>query len=161
MNYSDLLLDQDGVLKTQRIVSYFPVTFNRCLIDAQLTFNRFLDLKDLFNANLVCRTWYWRLWRETEQRELWIPKMCKYLTENDSFKVQRYNRVMYDLNLRGMIRGATVEDCVTTVALIKKMASDLIIKQAHGIFQAGLISNLFLALLDASNVTLMLTTYDN
>ncbi len=93
---------------------------------------RHLTLSELQIVALVNRTWCWNLWRETEQLELWIPRISEYIRDNNNFKCFRTHIAFKEIVRQRKLGYKSIQDVLNTLALIQSGADKLIDQHARG-----------------------------
>lgn len=109
---------------------------------------RFLSLSDLAKVARVCRTWCWYLWREIEQKELWMPRICYTLRQYPAMTALRLTRIIHSMMLKRALTFESLNDCLTSLQQIEDAEREELLIEAHGIFQANLFDDLLQGFFD-------------
>lgn len=105
-------------------------------------------MSDLAKATQVCRTWCWHLWREIEQKELWMPRICNTLRQFPAMTASRLTGIIRSMMLKCTLTFESLNDCFTSLQQIENAEREKLLIEAHGIFQANLFHDLLQGLFD-------------
>lgn len=96
-----------------------------------------LSNADIARACLVCRTWNWMLWRQTEQSVLWVPRITKTLFDNKAHMSQRLSLALSEIAMRRELKHKTVNDVFNSMTLVTDHCNKLVRRAAEGLWISG------------------------